>query len=89
MTITKEKKQEIIKEFQKVENDTGSTEVQIAILTHRIREITEHLKIHKKDFQGRRGLLMLVGQRKRLLQYLKDQKLESYKTLIEKLGIRK
>ena len=82
-------KQAIITEHQKVANDTGSTEVQIALLTERIKELTEHMKIHKKDFQCRRGLLMLVGQRKRLLQYLKDKDVSGYRTLIEKLGLRK
>ncbi|OGI17060.1 MAG: 30S ribosomal protein S15 [Candidatus Melainabacteria bacterium RIFOXYA12_FULL_32_12] len=82
-------KQEIIKEYQKAANDTGSPEVQVAILTQRIKELTEHFKIHKKDFQGRRGLLMLVGQRKRLLQYLKNEDASRYKSLIERLGLRK
>ncbi|OGH99743.1 MAG: 30S ribosomal protein S15 [Candidatus Melainabacteria bacterium GWF2_32_7] len=82
-------KQEIIKEYQKGANDTGSPEVQVAILTQRIKELTEHFKIHKKDFQGRRGLLMLVGQRKRLLQYLKNEDASRYKSLIERLGLRK
>lgn len=87
--ITAEKKQSIITENQKADKDTGSAEVQIAILTTRIQEITEHLKIHKKDFSGRRGLLMLVGKRKRLLQYLRNKDTNRYKSLIEKLGIRK
>jgi len=87
--ITEEKKKAIITDNQKKEGDTGSTEVQIAILTARVQEITEHLKINKKDFSGRRGLLMLVGKRKRLLSYLKNKDMNRYKTLIEKLGIRK
>lgn len=87
--MTQINKQEIINENKRGDKDTGSPEVQIALLTQRIKELTEHFKIHKKDFQGRRGLLMLVGQRKRLLQYLKDKNAERYKALIEKLGLRK
>jgi len=82
-------KQEIIKNYQKSENDTGSVAVQVALLTEKIKELTEHLKIQKKDFQSRRGLLMMVGKRKRLLQYLKDNNIEEYRSLIERLGIRK
>lgn len=87
--MTLANKQEIINNYQKSTNDTGSPEVQIALLTQRIKELTEHFKIHKKDFQGRRGLLMLVGQRKRLLQYLKKKNLNRYRELIERLGLRK
>ncbi len=87
--ISKEKKAEIIKEYGRKEGDTGSPEVQIAILTERIRELTEHLKLHQKDHHSRRGLLMMVGQRRGLLDYLKKSDIESYRTLIEKLGIRK
>lgn len=87
--ISKEKKAEIIKEYGRKESDTGSPEVQIAILTERIRELTEHLKLHQKDHHSRRGLLMMVGQRRGLLDYLKKSDVESYRTLIEKLGIRK
>ena len=87
--MTLANKQETIKEYQRADNDTGSPEVQIALLTKRIKELTEHFKIHKKDFQGRRGLLMLVGQRKRLLQYLKNEDADRYKNLIERLGLRK
>ena len=84
--ITKEK---IIKEYGKSKNDTGSTEVQVALLTQRINDLTDHLKIHKKDHHTRRGLLMLVGKRKRLLQYLENQDVERYRSLIDKLGLRK
>ena len=87
--ITKEKKTAIIKEYARKEGDTGSPEVQIAILTARIGELTEHLKINQKDHHSRRGLLKMVGQRRGLLQYLKKTDLEGYRTLIEKLGIRK
>lgn len=86
--ITKEKKEEIIKEFQMHEGDTGSTEVQVAILTHRINSVNEHLKAHKKDHHSRRGLLKMVGQRRGLLRYLKNNDIERYRSLIEKLGIR-
>ena len=89
MALHTEQKQVIIKEHQKADKDTGSAEVQIALLSQRIKELTEHFKLHKKDFQGRRGLLMLVGKRKRLLQYLKNKNIEGYRGLIEKLGIRK
>ncbi len=87
--ITKEKKAEIIKAYGRSEGDTGSPEVQIAILTERIRELTEHLKINKKDHHSRRGLLMMVGQRRNLLAYLKKKDLEAYRTLIDNLGLRK
>jgi small subunit ribosomal protein S15 len=87
--ITKEKKAAIIAEFGKTPNDTGSTQVQVAILTARINELTEHLKIHKKDHHSRRGLLMMVGQRRGLLEYLKKTDITEYRALIEKLGLRK
>ncbi len=87
--IAKERKAELIKEFGRTPEDTGSPEVQIAILTDRIKELTEHLKTHKKDHHSRRGLLMMVGQRRGLLGYLKKTNLEGYRALIEKLGIRK
>ena len=87
--ITKEKKQEIIKEYARFEGDTGSPEVQIAILTERIRELTEHLKVNHKDHHSRRGLLKMVGKRRGLLDYLKKTDIEGYRALIEKLGIRK
>lgn len=82
-------KEELIKEYGKSENDTGSTEVQVALLTKRIDDLTGHLKEHKKDHHTRRGLLMLVGKRKRLLQYLENQDVERYRSLIDKLGLRK
>ena len=87
--ITGEKKAAIIAEYGKTPNDTGSTEVQIAILTFRIRELTEHLKENPKDHHSRRGLLKMVGKRRRLLAYLQKKDLEGYRTLIAKLGIRK
>ncbi|MBR2696786.1 MAG: 30S ribosomal protein S15 [Parasporobacterium sp.] len=87
--ITPEIKAEIVKEYGKTPADTGSTEVQVAILTYRIKELTEHLKIHKKDHHSRRGLLKMVGQRRGLLDYLKSKDIEAYRQLIEKLGIRK
>ncbi len=86
--ITKEKKEELIKEYQQHEGDTGSPEVQIAILTHRINNVNEHLKAHKKDHHSRRGLLKMVGQRRGLLRYLQNNDIERYRTLIKKLGIR-
>jgi small subunit ribosomal protein S15 len=89
MTLKKEKKNEIVSEFQQHESDTGSPEVQIALLSERIRELTEHFKIHKKDHHSRRGLLKLVGQRRRLLDYLKRRDFARYKDVIERLGIRK
>lgn len=87
--IAKEKKTAIIKEYARSEGDTGSPEVQIAVLTARIQELTEHLKEHSKDHHSRRGLLKMVGQRRGLLDYLKKTDIERYRTLIEKLGIRK
>ncbi|MDD2365498.1 MAG: 30S ribosomal protein S15 [Desulfuromonadaceae bacterium] len=87
--LATEKKQEIINEFRKHESDTGSPEVQIAILTERITYLTEHFKTHKKDHHSRRGLLKLVGQRRRLLDYLKGKEVARYKTVIERLGIRR
>ncbi|HIJ94856.1 MAG TPA: 30S ribosomal protein S15 [Desulfuromonadales bacterium] len=87
--LATEKKQEIINTFKKHESDTGSPEVQIAILTERITYLTEHFKTHKKDHHSRRGLLKLVGQRRRLLDYLKGKEMGRYKTVIERLGIRR
>lgn len=87
--ISKEKKTELIEKYGRQPGDTGSPEVQIAILTERIRELTEHLKVHQKDHHSRRGLLKLVGQRRGLLAYLKKTDLEGYRKLIEQLGIRK
>ena len=87
--ITKERKAAIVAEFGKTPTDTGSTEVQIALLTERIRELTEPLKDHKKDHHSRRGLLKMVGKRRGLLAYLKKNDIEGYRTLIARLGIRK
>ena len=87
--MTKEKKQEIIKEYQLHEGDVGSSEVQVAIHTFRINELNEHLKVHKKDHHSRRGLLMLVGKRRNLLNYVKNQDIARYRNLIERLGLRK
>lgn len=81
--------EQLIKEYGKSDNDTGSTEVQVALLTKRIDDLTGHLKEHKKDHHTRRGLLMLVGKRKRLLQYLENQDVERYRSIIDKLGLRK
>ena len=87
--ISKEKKAEIIKTYGHTPEDTGSPEVQIALLTARIVELTEHLKVNKKDHHSRRGLLKMVGQRRNLLEYWKKKDLEGYRTLIERLGLRK
>ena len=87
--ISKEKKAAIIKEYARSEGDTGSPEVQIAVLTARIEELTEHLKKNDKDHHSRRGLLKMVGQRRGLLDYLKKTDIERYRTLIERLGLRK
>ncbi|MDP4708384.1 MAG: 30S ribosomal protein S15 [Rickettsiaceae bacterium] len=89
MSITQERKTELMKEFATAANDTGSVEVQCAVLTERIKNLTDHLKDNHKDFSSRRGLLMLVGRRRRLLAYLKKQSLDRYVTLINKLGLRK
>ncbi|HHF57949.1 MAG TPA: 30S ribosomal protein S15 [candidate division WOR-3 bacterium] len=88
MTLSKEEKKKIIKEWARHEGDTGSPEVQIAILTKRIKDLTEHLKIHKKDVHSRYGLIKMVGKRKRLLAYLKKENFKRYTELIKKLGIR-
>ena len=87
--ISKEKKAAITKEYARKEGDTGSPEVQVAILTARIQELTEHLKEHHKDHHSRRGLLKMVGQRRGLLAYLKKTDIERYRSLIERLGLRK
>ena len=87
--ITKEKKQGIIENYGRTEGDTGSPEVQVAILTARIQELTEHLKKNPKDHHSRRGLLKMVGQRRSLLGYLKKKDINRYRTLIERLGLRK
>ena len=87
--ITKEKKAEIIKEYALKEGDTGSPEVQVAILTYQINELNEHLKVHKKDHHSRRGLLKMVGRRRNLLNYVKEQDIERYRSLVSRLGHRK
>ena len=89
MSVTKEKVEELTKEFGKKENDTGSTETQIAVLTERIKNITSHLKNNKKDHSGRRGLVILVSKRRKLLSYLRRTNINSYKNILEKLNIRK
>ncbi len=89
MSITAERKQELIIEFATAKGDTGSPEVQVAILSERITNLTEHLKIHKKDHHSRRGLLMMVGQRRRLLDYLKKKEAGRYEGLIKSLNLRK
>ena len=87
--MTKERKAEILSTYAREKNDTGSAEVQIALLTERINELTEHLKVHKKDEHSRRGLLIMVGKRKRLLRYLENKDIERYRSLIARLGLRK
>ena len=87
--MTRERKQEIISTYKRDEKDTGSPEVQIALLTERINELTEHLKIHKKDNHSRRGLLKMVGKRRNLLNYLSKKDVNRYRTIVEKLGLRK
>ncbi len=89
MSITAERKQELIKEYATKEGDTGSADVQIAVLSERISNLTEHLKTHNKDFHSRRGLLMMVGQRRRLLDYLRKKDQSRYEDLIKKLGLRR
>jgi small subunit ribosomal protein S15 len=89
MGLVQEKKKEIIEQFKNHEKDTGSPEVQIALLSERIRYLTEHFKVHKRDHLSRRGLLKLVGQRRRLLNYLKENKVDRYRMIIDKLGLRK
>jgi len=87
--ISKEKKQAVIAEYARTEGDTGSPEVQIAVLTARIQELTEHMKKNPKDFHSNRGLLKMVGQRRGLLNYLKNTDIERYRSIIERLGLRK
>ncbi len=87
--LAKDQKSAIIAEYGKTPNDTGSPEVQIALLTTRINELNDHLKVHAKDHHSRRGLLKMVGQRRRLLAYLKEKDIERYRSLIERLGLRK
>ena len=89
MAVDKDLKAKIIKKYAKNENDTGSAEVQIAILTEEINELTEHLKVHSHDYHSRRGLLKKVGQRRNMLQYLQRKNIQSYRELIKKLGLRK
>ena len=89
MTLTKDAKQAIIQEHARSSGDTGSAEVQIAVLTKRITDLTDHLKTHKQDHHSRRGLLMLVGRRRRLLEYLKRQDIERYRGIVAKLGLRR
>ena len=89
MALTKEKKTEIIKKYQLDENDTGSVEVQVALLTKRINDLNEHLKVHTHDYHSNRGLLKMVGQRKSLLSYLAKTDVQRYRELVKKLGLRK
>ena len=89
MSIEKEKTVQIIKTLTKVRQDSGSADVQVAILSERIKNLTEHLKVHKKDFGSRRGLLSMVGQRRNLLQYIKNKNDDRYQALIQKLGLRR
>ncbi len=89
MSISAERKQELVKKFAPKKGDTGSPEVQVALLSERINNLTDHLKTHAKDFHSRRGLLMMVGQRRRLLDYLRKTNTERYESLIRRLGLRK
>jgi small subunit ribosomal protein S15 len=89
LALTREKKERLIREYRMHDKDSGSPEIQIALLTERINELTEHLKRHSKDFSSRRGLLKLVGKRRRLLDYLKDTDLDGYRKIVEELGLRK
>ena len=89
MSLTAEDKREIVQRFGRDESDTGATEVQIALLTRRINDLTEHLRTHKHDHHSRRGLLMLVGRRRRFLNYLQKRNLEGYRALIRELGLRR
>ena len=89
MSITAERKAELISEYGRVEGDTGSPEVQVAVLTERINNLTEHMKINKKDFHSRQGLLKMVGHRKNMLEYLKNKDINRYRELIARLGLRK
>jgi len=89
VSITQERKQELIKEYATNEGDTGSPEVQVAVLSERIKNLTEHLKEHKKDFHSRRGLLIMVGQRRSLLDYVKRKNVKRYESLIQRLGLRR
>jgi small subunit ribosomal protein S15 len=89
MSVTAERKKELVARFGKADGDTGTPEVQIALLTERINDLTEHLRTHKKDHHSRRGLLMLVGQRRRLLRYLQRKNVERYRSLVAELGLRR
>jgi len=89
MTLTKERKQELVSKFGDGDGDTGKAEVQVALLTERINDLTQHLRVHGKDHHSRRGLLMMVGRRRRLLNYLQRADLERYRTLVSELGLRK
>ena len=89
MALTKDQKSSIVKEFKRSANDTGSVEVQVALLTERINKLTEHMKEHKHDYHTNRGLLQMVGKRKNLLDYLKDEDVQRYRELIKKLNLRK
>jgi small subunit ribosomal protein S15 len=89
MTLTQERKQELVEKFGQVGSDTGRTEVQVALMTERINQLTDHLRTHRKDHHSRRGLLMLVGRRRRLLNYLQRTDLERYRSLVRELGLRR
>jgi small subunit ribosomal protein S15 len=89
MSITATRKSELVKEYARKDGDTGSPEVQVAILSERIKNLTDHLNLHKKDLHSRRGLLVLVGQRRRLLDYLKDRDRGRYESMLERLGLRR
>jgi small subunit ribosomal protein S15 len=89
MVLTRDDKQKLIEDFRRDDSDTGSPDVQIALLTKRIDELTEHLKVHKKDHHSRRGLLRMVGRRRRLLEYMKRTDIDTYRALIERLGLRR
>lgn len=89
MSLSKDEKEGIIRKFQVHEKDSGSPEVQIALLTERIKQLTGHFQVHKKDYHSRRGLLKLVGQRRRLLDYLKSKRIEKYREVVKELGLRR
>lgn len=89
MPLTRERKQELVEKFGRSESDTGSAAVQVVLLTERINELTEHLRLHRKDHHSRRGLLMLVGKRRRLLRYLERNDVERYRSLVSELGLRR
>jgi len=89
VVLTTDQKKELIEQYKRHESDTGSPEVQVGLLTHRIQYLTEHLKVHKKDHHSRRGLLMLVGRRRRLLNYVKSKDVKRYRSIIENLGLRR